>query len=137
MIFFLQGNPLYFFLTSLKKKIRELPLNLTRVHFIVNSHGIFFYKEIPCKNLVTKVALILLKICSDEFPKFSYFLILLKKCGKKSDSSLKIGKKIYKGFPCKKIPREFFCKMDPDQNLLIIHFRINKIRSFWNIRNFF
>ena len=41
--FFLQGNPLYFFSDLLEKKIRELPLNFTRVHIISNSLGIFFY----------------------------------------------------------------------------------------------
>ena len=59
MDFFLQGNPLYFFLTFLKRKMRELLLNLIRVHFTSNSNGKFFYKEIPWKNLVTHTSLIL------------------------------------------------------------------------------
>ena len=43
-----------------------------------------------------------LKINKNKFSQFSSFLILLKKCGKKSDSSLKIGKNFTKDFPVKK-----------------------------------
>ena len=44
-----------------------------------------------------------LKIKTNKFLQFSSFLILLKKWGKKSDSSLKIGKNFTKDFPVKKI----------------------------------
>ena len=48
-IFFLQGNPLYFFFwPSWNKKIRELPLNLIRVYFTSNS-GNFFLTSLEKK----------------------------------------------------------------------------------------
>ena len=50
------------------------------------------------------------KFKKDKFSQFSSFLIVLKKCGKKYDSSLKIGKNFTKDFPAEKIPREFFVK---------------------------
>ena len=43
-----------------------------------------------------------LKFKIDKFSQFLSFLILLKNCGKKSDSSLKIGKKFTKDFRVKK-----------------------------------
>ena len=46
-----------------------------------------------------------LKIKIDKFSQFSSFLILLKKCGKKSDSSLKIGKNYTNDFPVKRISK--------------------------------
>jgi len=51
------------------------------------------------------------KFKGNKYAEFSSFLILLKKCGKKSDSKFENPEKIYKGFPCKKkLTWEFFVK---------------------------
>ena len=48
----------------------------------------------------------------DKCTEFSSFRILLKKSGKKSDSSLKFQKKFTKDFLGKKIPKGIPCKMN-------------------------
>jgi len=56
------------------------------------------------------------KFKENKCAQFSSFLILLKKCGKKSDLSLKFGKNFTKDFPVKKKSMGILCKMNPDQN---------------------
>merc|ERR1712115_587576 len=63
---------------------------------------------------IQKGSLNSLKIVSCEVQmkcaQFSIFLILLKKCGKKSDSSLRSREKFTKDFHVKKNYVQFFCK---------------------------
>ena len=63
------------------------------------------------KGSLNSLTLCTLKVQDGKIFAILTFLILLKKCGKKSDSSLKIGNKITKDFHVKKkIPRDFFVK---------------------------
>ena len=55
-----------------------------------------------------------LKIKINKFSQFSLFLILLKNFGKKSDSSLKIGKNFTKDFLVNFFSRGILCKMNPN-----------------------
>merc|ERR1712208_233649 len=69
---------------------------------------------------------------------FSSFLILLKKCGKKSDSSLKIRKKFTKDFQVKKKYMGILCKMNADQNYMEFFCKFFCWRSLINLeRNSF
>ena len=56
------------------------------------------------------------KFKGNKCAQFSSFLILLKKCGKKSDSSLKSRKKITKDFHVKKNYMGILIKIDPVEN---------------------
>merc|ERR1711973_23552 len=58
-----------------------------------------FFSKKKCLRSRSKLAQ--MKFRENQCAQFSSFLILLKKCGKKSDSSFR--EKFYKGFPCKNI----------------------------------
>ena len=82
-----------------------------------------------------------LKMKIDKFSQFSSFLILLKKCGKKSDSSLKIGnfftgKSFIKIFPILKLEIEFHShkkvvspKLENSAHLFIVYFKCTKFQK--------
>merc|ERR1712115_599253 len=57
-----------------------------------------------------------IKFKGNKCAQFSSFLILLKKCGKKSDSSLRSRNKFTKDFHVKKIYMGILCKLNTNQN---------------------
>ena len=67
-----------------------------------------------------------------------FFLILQKKCGKKSDSSLKIRKKFTKDFHVKKKSVGILCKMNIGPNYMEFFCKFFCWRSLINLKgNFF
>merc|ERR1712177_71274 len=65
---------------------------------------------------------------------FSSFLILLKKCGKKSDSSLRSRKKFTKDLHVKKIYMGILCKMNTNQNYVQFFCKFFCWRSVVNLQ---
>merc|ERR1712148_149639 len=73
------------------------------------------------------------KFKGNKCAQFSSFLILLKKCGKKSDSSLRSRKKFTKDFHVKKNYIGILCKMSTYQNYIEFFCKFFCWRSLINL----